>query len=143
MRFQRSRAVTASIASSVLILSLGLTPTINAADHLDGPGVANNGAADITDFYEFSTANGQKTVFVLDVNPGAGVLAQSGTTFGPASVQDQDRYERRLQARHDVHGALRLAQRHGRPEPQAVSQRQPRFERLDRVRTTPFQVVAR
>ena len=83
MRFQRSRAVTASIASSMLILSLGLTPTINAADHLDGPGVANNGAADITDFYEFSTANGQKTVFVLNVNPGAGVLAQSGTTFGP------------------------------------------------------------
>ena len=83
MRLQRNRAVTASIASSLLILSLGLTPTIDAADHLDGPGVANNGAADITDLYAFSTSNHQKTVFVLNVNPGAGVLAQSGTTFGP------------------------------------------------------------
>ena len=83
MRELRTRALTASIASSLLILSLGLVPTIDAADHLDGPGVANNGAADITDLYAFSTANGQKTVFVLNVNPGAGVLAQSGTTFGP------------------------------------------------------------
>ncbi len=83
MRVQRNRAVSASIASSLLILSLGLTPTINAADHLDGPGVANNGAADITDLYAFSTSNHHKTVIVLNVNPGAGVLAQSGTTFGP------------------------------------------------------------
>jgi len=82
MRDQRRRAMTASIASSLLILSLGLVPTINAADHLDAPGVANNGAADITDLYAFSTSNGRKTVFVLNVNPGAGVLAQSGTTFG-------------------------------------------------------------
>lgn len=44
--------------------------------------MANNGAADITDLYAFSTPNGAKTVFVLGVNPGAGVLAQSGTTFG-------------------------------------------------------------
>ena len=49
MREQRRKAVTASIASSLLILTLGLVPTTNAADHLDGPGVANNGAADITD----------------------------------------------------------------------------------------------
>ncbi len=82
MRDQRRRAFTASVASSLLILSLGLIPTANAADHLDGPGVANNGAADITDLYAFSTPNGNKTVFVLNVNPGAGVLAQSGTTFG-------------------------------------------------------------
>src|SRR6478672_9948633 len=82
MREMRSRALTASIASSLLILSLGLVPTINAADHLDAPGVANNGAADITDLYAFSTANGSKTVFVLNVNPGAGALPQSGTTFG-------------------------------------------------------------
>jgi len=82
MRDQRRRAMTASIASSLLILSLGLVPTINAADHLDAPGVANNGAADITDLYAFSTPNGNSTVFILNVNPGAGVLAQSGTTFG-------------------------------------------------------------
>ena len=53
MRDQRRRAMTASVASSLLILSLGLVPTIDAADHLDGPGVANNGAADITDLYAF------------------------------------------------------------------------------------------
>ena len=82
MRDPRKRALTASVASSVLILSLGLVPAINAADHLDGPGVANNGAADITDLYAFSTPNGRSTVFILNVNPGAGVLAQSGTTFG-------------------------------------------------------------
>ena len=82
MRDQRKRAVSASIASSLLIMALGLVPTTNAADHLDSPGVANNGAADITDLYAFSTANSNKTVIVLNVNPGAGVLAQSGTTFG-------------------------------------------------------------
>jgi hypothetical protein len=82
MRDLRKRGIAASVASSLMILSLGLVPTINAADHLDGPGVANNGAADITDLYAFSTANGSKTVFVLGVNPGAGALAQSGTTFG-------------------------------------------------------------
>src|SRR4051794_25574058 len=82
MREQRKRGMAVSIASSLMILSLGLVPTINAADHLDGPGVANNGAADITDIYAFSTANHEKTVLVLNVNPGAGVLAQSGTTFG-------------------------------------------------------------
>jgi uncharacterized protein DUF4331 len=83
MRDQRTRAASASIASSLLILALGLVPAANAADHLDSPGVANNGAADITDLYAFSTANGNKTVLVLNVNPGAGALPQSGTTFGP------------------------------------------------------------
>lgn len=82
MREQRKRGVAVSVASSLMILSLGLVPTINAADHLDGPGVANNGAADITDIYAFSTDNHQKTVLVLNVNPGAGALPQSGTTFG-------------------------------------------------------------
>jgi hypothetical protein len=82
MREVRKRGMVASVASSLLILSLGLVPTTSAADHLDGPGVANNGAADITDIYAFSTANHKKTVLVLNVNPGAGALAQSGTTFG-------------------------------------------------------------
>jgi len=53
MRDQRKRAISASIASSLLIMALGLVPTTNAADHLDSPGVANNGAADITDLYAF------------------------------------------------------------------------------------------
>ena len=82
MRDMRRRAMAASIASSLLILSLGLVPTTFAADHLDGPGVANNGAADITDLYAFSTANGARTVFVLNVNPGAGALPNPGRRSG-------------------------------------------------------------
>jgi hypothetical protein len=101
MRDMRRRAVSASIASSLLILSLGLVPTTFAADHLDGPGVANNGAADITDLYAFSTANGQKTVLVLNVNPGAGVLAQSGTTFG-TGVQYMIKIDENGDAKPDV-----------------------------------------
>src|SRR4051812_12629382 len=101
MRDQRRRAMTASIASSLLILSLGLVPTINAADHLDGPGVANNGAADITDLYAFSTPNGHSTVFILNVNPGAGVLAQSGTTFG-SGVKYQIKIDTNGDAKPDV-----------------------------------------
>jgi len=101
LRDMRNRAITASIASSLLILSLGLVPTTFAADHLDGPGVANNGAADITDLYAFSTANGAKTVLVLNVNPGAGVLAQSGTTFG-TGVQYMIKIDENGDAKPDV-----------------------------------------
>ena len=83
MRDQRRRARAASIASSLLILSFGFTPVIHAADHLDSPGVTNNGALDITDLFVFSANHATKTVFVLGVNPGAGALPNSGTTFGP------------------------------------------------------------
>src|SRR5262245_1979492 len=82
MRFQRGRAATASLASSLLILSFGLTPVVNAADHLDSPKVSENGRGDITDLYVFNGNGGNGTVFVLGVNPGAGVLANSPTTFG-------------------------------------------------------------
>lgn len=83
MRYQRKRATSASLASSLLILTFGLVPVTNAADHLDSPRVSQNGATDITDIYAFSTANGNKTVFIIGVNPGAGALPNSGTTFGP------------------------------------------------------------
>jgi hypothetical protein len=82
MRVQRRRGWTASIASSLLILSIGIVPSVGAADHLDSPGVKLNGAIDITDLYAFSTANGNGTVIIVGVNPGAGVLPHSGTTFG-------------------------------------------------------------
>jgi len=82
MRISRQRARAASLASALLILTLGLTPVVNAADHLDSPAVAAQGAADITDLYVFSALNGSATVFVLGVNPGAGVLPNSGETFG-------------------------------------------------------------
>lgn len=82
MRDQRRRARLASLVSTALILSLGLVPAASAADHLDSPVVSANGARDINDLYAFSTPNGNKTVIVVTVNPGAGVLSNSGTTFG-------------------------------------------------------------
>ena len=82
MRFQRGRAAAASVATSALILSFGLTPVVSAADHLDSPKVQENGRGDITDLYVFSGNGGNQTVFVLGVNPGAGALPNSPTTFG-------------------------------------------------------------
>jgi hypothetical protein len=82
MRSSRKRASAASIASALIILSLGLTPAVSGADHLDSPIVSSKGAADITDLYVFSGPGGNGTVFVVGVNPGAGVLPNSGTTFG-------------------------------------------------------------
>ncbi len=83
MRQSRKRASAASLASALMILSLGLTPVVSGADHLDSPIVSGKGAADITDLYVFSGQGGNNTVFVLGVNPGAGALPNSGTTFGP------------------------------------------------------------
>ena len=82
MRIPRQRARAASLAVALLILTLGLTPVVNGADHLDSPAVSAQGAADITDLYVFSAASGNATVFVLGINPGAGVLPNSGETFG-------------------------------------------------------------
>ena len=82
MREQRKRARAISIASSLMILIVGLAPTASAADHLDSPLVSQAGATDITDVYAFSTKNRNATVLIVGVNPGAGVLPNSGTTFG-------------------------------------------------------------
>jgi hypothetical protein len=82
MRNSRQRATAASIASALLILTLGLAPAINAADHLDSQVVAAQGSVDITDLYAFSASGGNATVFIVGVNPGAGALPNSGTTFG-------------------------------------------------------------
>jgi len=83
MRNSRQRATAASIASALLIMTLGLAPAVSGADHLDSPVVSNQGSVDITDIYAFSTANGNATVFIVGVNPGAGALPNSGETFGP------------------------------------------------------------
>lgn len=83
IRSKRGRAWAASLSSSLLILSAGIAPGINAADHLDSPLVSQAGATDITDIYAFSTPNQNLSVFIIGVNPGAGVLPNSGTTFGP------------------------------------------------------------
>ncbi len=83
MRNSRKRAQAASLASALIILTLGLTPVVNAADHLDSQVVSAQGSVDITDLYAFSASGGNATVFILGVNPGAGALPNSGTTFGP------------------------------------------------------------
>lgn len=83
MRNPRQRATAASIASALLILTLGLTPAVSGADHLDAPAVSAQGSVDITDVYTFSASGGNATVFIVGVNPGAGALPNSGETFGP------------------------------------------------------------
>src|SRR6476659_6154602 len=83
MRNSRQRAGAASLASALIILTLGCTPVVNAADHLDAQVASAQGSVDITDLYTFSASGGNATVFVLGVNPGAGALPNSGTTFGP------------------------------------------------------------
>lgn len=82
--FQRTRAWAASLSSAVFILTAGAAPAgVQAADHLDAPTIAQHGDRDITDLYAFSTQSGNSSVFILNVNPGAGALPTSGTTFGP------------------------------------------------------------
>jgi hypothetical protein len=73
----------ASVASTLFILTVGLVPaSVAGADHLDAPSISTKGATDITDVYAFSTPNERSSVFVVGVNPGAGALPTSGTTFG-------------------------------------------------------------
>jgi hypothetical protein len=80
---KRTRAWAASLSSAVFILTAGSVPAASlAADHLDAPSIAMHGETDITDVYAFSTHAGDKSVFVIGVNPGAGALPTSGTTFG-------------------------------------------------------------
>lgn len=73
----------ASILSATAILAVGLVPIgAEAADHLDAPTAASMGAADINDVYAFSTNDGNRSVFVITVNPGAGALPNSTENFG-------------------------------------------------------------
>jgi hypothetical protein len=115
MRNSRQRAAAASLASSLLILTLGLTPAVSAADHLDSPAVSAKGAVDITDLYVFSGLAGNATVFVLGVNPGAGVLANSGTTFGPGVT-----YKIKVDTDGDLKPNLRYKFRFGNPNGMGV-----------------------
>ncbi|MGZ8515100.1 MAG: DUF4331 family protein [Candidatus Limnocylindrales bacterium] len=73
----------AAVASAAVILAIGIAPLgIWAADHLDSPTVSASGATDLTDVYAFSTSNSKQTVLIANVNPGAGVLPNSTTSFG-------------------------------------------------------------
>jgi len=111
MRNPRQRALTASVASSLLILALGLTPAAYAADHLDSPAVEAKGAADITDLYVFSGLGGNSTAFILGVNPGAGVLANSGTTFGKGII-----YKIKVDTDGDLKPDIHYKFRFGKPD---------------------------
>jgi hypothetical protein len=69
----------ATIAATALTLAL---PSLAAAaDHLDGPAVSANGAADINDVYVFEGSDPANTVLTMTVNPAAGMI--SGTAFDP------------------------------------------------------------
>jgi hypothetical protein len=115
MRNSRKRAGAASIASALIILSLGLTPVVSGADHLDSPIVSSKGASDITDIYAFSGSGGSGTVIVVGVNPGAGVLPNSGTTFG--SKID---YLIKVDTNGDAKADIKYLYRFGKPNAQGV-----------------------
>ncbi len=73
----------AAVASAAVILAIGLSPLgVGAADHLDSPTVSASGAADLTDIYAYSTNDSKKSVLIANVNPGAGALPNSTTSFG-------------------------------------------------------------
>jgi hypothetical protein len=73
----------ASVTSAAVILAVGLAPLgVSAADHLDSPTVSASGATDLTDVYAYSSNDSTKTIVIANVNPGAGALPNSGTTFG-------------------------------------------------------------
>ena len=69
-----------ALGAAMAVLTAGAAPLlVGAADHLDSPNARANGALDITDIYAFDGDNSVKTVFVVDVNPLAGMV--SGTEF--------------------------------------------------------------
>jgi hypothetical protein len=115
MRFPRNRARATSLASALIILSLGIAPVASGADHLDSPLVSSKGAADITDLYTFSGPGGKSTVFVLGVNPGAGALPNSGTTFGPRID-----YQIKIDTDGDATADIKYLYRFGKPNSMGV-----------------------
>ncbi|MEZ6137413.1 MAG: DUF4331 family protein [Pirellulaceae bacterium] len=69
------------------LLLLVLSPSVNAADHLDSPSVQADHSVDINDLYAFqSPSNPNNFVMVMTVNPLAGVL--SGTSFNSRAVYE-------------------------------------------------------
>lgn len=75
---------------SAQVFGLAAFPA-GAADHLDGPMAASDGRVDINDVYVFhpgapGNQDLSRTVFVMTVNPGAGVI--SGTDFHPNATYE-------------------------------------------------------
>lgn len=85
-----------------VVLALLLSPALYAADHLDGPGVLTDPAADITDVFAWTAADGQHLNLVMDVFPAASASAKfsntvqyvfhtsSATAFGAAATSTED-----------------------------------------------------
>ena len=79
------------VALVVIALMVGAAATeTRAADHLDAPLVRADGRLDITDIYAFQS-DANSTVLVMNVNPFAGALKTSATSFHPDA-----RYEFRI-----------------------------------------------
>ena len=73
--------------SASLLLGLLVAAPATAADHLDSPSVQDNGQLDINDIYVFrSPTNQDMAVFIVTVNPAAGVM--SPTTFSSRGQYD-------------------------------------------------------
>ncbi len=88
----------AAVGAIVLALMVGSAARqTRAADHLDAPLVRADGRLDITDIYAFQDG-ASNTVFVMNVNPLAGVLATSSLTFRSNTL-----YEFRIDNTGDFH----------------------------------------
>jgi hypothetical protein len=82
-----------SVLATAVLAAFLLFPSgqrgVKAADHLDAPAVKTDGRTDIGDLYVFHPEGGgatqdlSSTVFVMTVNPAAGVI--SGTQFDPGA----------------------------------------------------------
>lgn len=85
------KALALIVTLSILVTALVVGPAASgagAADHLDAPTVKQDGRIDITDVYAFHPGmtghqDRNRTVLVMAVNPGAGVLEHSSLYFSP------------------------------------------------------------
>jgi hypothetical protein len=83
----RKLMAVAAVAAVVVALMVGAAAMqTRAADHLDAPLVRTDGRLDITDIYAFQ--HGANTVFIMNVNPLAGVLGTSATSFRPNTLYE-------------------------------------------------------
>lgn len=80
-------AIVTLVAIVALLLVGSAAMSARAADHLDAPLVRADGRIDITDIYAWQQDSAD-TVLVMNVNPFAGVLASSSTTFRPGARYD-------------------------------------------------------
>lgn len=75
-----NRHFLASLAATALIVPVA---SVQAADHLDAPGVMGMPQADINDLYAFQSPNNpNNSVLILTVNPGAGGAVSPTDQFG-------------------------------------------------------------